>query len=187
MSATQHLVEVRDAIMLAFTNHMAPLKCGVYWHDGPFDDDALEMYSVKAPCIVLAIEGDKSKPMGGSIRVEQAWRAFVVTGRKPELKKGAANLFVHEHMLRLLHNAPWGEKNPSDVEGRNLYSSEVEMSGLSLWKTGWMQVVSIPPELSYDSLDNFLRLYVENTEARPTEEAAEPQVHTQHINLEGPT
>jgi hypothetical protein len=187
MSATQHLVTLRDTIVTAFEQHLAPLKVTVYWHDGPFGEDELENYSVKAPCVVLAIEGGKSKPMGGSIREEQQWRAFVITKRKPELTKGAANLFIYEHTLRLLHNSTWGEKNPSDVQGNNLYSSEVDMSGLSLWKIGWMQVVSIPPELSYDSLDNFLRLYVENTEARPTEEPAEPQVHTQHINLEGPT
>lgn len=185
MSATRYLQAQRDAIVAAFVEHLKPLKVTVAYHDGPFGDDELERYSVSAPSVIIAMEGGKSKRIGGTIKRDENFRAFIITKGKPHEKRSDALLFILEHVLRLLHDTPeqWPGKAPADIEDRNLYSSEVDMTGMCLWKVGWLQVLEIPAELQPEDLEDFLRLYNTFTSAQPTEDPDEPQVAIQHINL----
>ena len=189
---TQHLITLRDD-MKNTVRAFFPKKVitTVDFHDGDWDEDAIERYRKCAPAIILVAQGGKSKRRGGVINELHVFDAFIFTKGKSDRQRTVAALLIYEHLLKLLHDTDWCTdecvKNPESVQAKNMYGKGLDEMGIALWVVRWEQLVQIPYVTAKDveeCLNDFARLYVTNLNARPTEDPADTAASEQQIDLE---
>lgn len=163
-----------------------PLVVDVKFHRGPFDDDALRRYAVRAPAAILAA-GDiqKIQRIGGSTLLPTSWGLYFVTkDARPD---------DDSHSLALIERASenvfsWGDiatanvMAPTNIEAANLWNEDTDKMKLSLWALKWDQSIRIPPmtQDEFDSLNEFLRLHSEVTPV-PSTDNTTPIIGTTNI------
>lgn len=143
-------------------------------HDGEFGEDEIARYAVRANALILASDGGKSQRLGGPIGANIMYDLWVmVTGDTVRQRTRGSRLIV-EHALKLLHGgSSWATseeawKDPEDVQFKNLYGTETDEMGLSLWVIRWNQFLEIPYIVDPDTLDDFATFYAKYV--RPGEE-----------------
>ena len=160
-------------------------------HHGTFGEPEIKNYGARAPAVILTVNGGKSLRRGGSIYVDLACSAFILTRAGVDDRTDAA-LATYEKLLHTLHTTDWGVgndetreyKTPFDIEASNLYGDMLDRQQIALWGVKWTQTVCLPPLVAVTSFDDFLMLFATNANARPTELAADTSASEQQIEPE---
>lgn len=129
-------------------NSMIPDLTRCEPHQGRFDLEELTAVSTRTPAVFVGMLGGESDdPQGCVIDVDLTLVAYVLTGNKPQIERGAA---ARAMVLTLLTRVPgqrWGA--PLDVQparealAENMYNGKIGRNGVALWAVGWRQKVRL--------------------------------------------
>lgn len=191
MTPTRHLATLRDDIK-AHVRASFPVDVvrTVDFHDGDFGVSEVDRYSKVAPAVILVANGGKSETLGGGAAVYEnhEFHAFLLAKRHDGDARTTLALVMYEHMLKLLHGKRWPTsevvRRPTDVDGRNVYSAEIDKRALALWAVMWKQRIEIPINDSDGPLDEFRRFWAEYSSLEPTDDPADIAATRQMVELE---
>lgn len=157
-------------------------------HKGSFGYAEVKRYGANAPCVVFAVDEATQEIYGRSVRFTLSCVCFSITKDSPGNDRMLQVFELVERLGNFLPSTDWGTGEtiaaPSNISHRNLYTPELDSLGLTMWGTRWMQLVTLRPAVSVDSLDDFARMFVTNVQARPTEQSSDTDASEQLITLE---
>ena len=135
----------RDAIVSAIKTALPALyTCEA--HGGRFDFKELSRWSKQAPAVLVAAVSVPSIADGPTRIAQVRWVAYLVTRDTPQATRDVAALDFAEALLRLVRNNTWALDNtqkPERLAAENLYSGQLDRSGMALWAVSWQQGVSL--------------------------------------------
>lgn len=143
--AVLDLVNLRDAVVASLKGKIPGLS--IEAHGGSFSRDEIKRFALKAPCIRVALLGfgQTSRAPTGEIVLPVHFVAACVAkdrlvegGEKVGRDAGAA-LIANAVALAVAGNrfGLSGVHQPKELRGENLYSGEVDTTGLALWQVTW--------------------------------------------------
>ena len=135
----------RDAIVSAIKTALPALyTCEA--HGGRFDFKELSRWSKQAPAVLVAAVSVPSIADGPTRIAQVRWVAYLVTRDTPQATRDVAALDFAEALLRLGRNNTWALDNtqkPERLAAENLYSGQLDRSGMALWAVSWQQGVGL--------------------------------------------
>ncbi len=167
------LSELREAIVKAIndtindaSNPEATIRTAKT-HPGRFNLEELKrMQASKAPNVLLAILNAPSIEPGDNEQAEIAvsLAAFIVTTDRPGLPKDIAALNLVESIGAIVPNNRWGQtgrrlSTPQNIRAENLYSGDLDKSGVAVWAITWTQSLYIGAD-AFDDPILIQELYV---------------------------
>lgn len=145
------LTEIRQNMVDQLASQLPALKT-CQPHAGRFDAAELRRVAAQAPALFLAVLQIPNLTLNGNnTRVlELSLGAFLATRDQPHYPRDTQMLDLVEQLLQLLPKAKWQDGRvrsvePASINARNLYSGELDKSGIALWLVSWTQRAELPP------------------------------------------
>lgn len=158
------LAQVRAEIARYLNNAIDSVA--VIEHGGPFTLEELKRVAARAPALVVTCLGVPALEVQGTVVVAHAvWAVFGVTKNEQRRKRDVAGLLLAESVMVEVPHQTWNgsaSKAPRDVTAANLYSSELDRQGVSLWAIRWRQQVDLQRNAitTLDDFETFFATYV---------------------------
>lgn len=156
---------------------LVPERTKVQSHQGRFDLNELQRYSVLAPCVLVAVLAATDLDLGQPhCNVELA--AYLVTKRGRDATQDGGLLLLGSLLTSALRSgSSIGGPDagaPLRLEFRNLYNTTVGEEGAGLGAVSWRQTVPLPTAPGNTALEDFERFYasfeIGQAQASPTGE-----------------
>ncbi len=156
------LCDLREAVVTALHTAIPQLRtCET--HGGRFDAAELRRLAPRSPAVLVAtLALDDLRGEHGEYKADVAWAVFVVASDRPGQPRDAAALTVVDALARTIPDNRWGlaesETVPTRLRAENLYSGDLDKSGVAIWAVSWRQRMVLGQELSaedFAALDRF--------------------------------
>ncbi|MBU1611242.1 MAG: DUF1834 family protein [Proteobacteria bacterium] len=150
------LAAIREAVRSTIATGIPMLKtCDT--HGGRFDAEELARMATRTPAVLVATLGFSDLTEGqGEYRAEVRFVAFAVASDKPGLPRDKAVMAMADALSKLIPGNRWGleesESAPQDVRADNLYSGQLNKSGVTLWAVTWRQRMMLGQAMDDDTL-----------------------------------
>lgn len=139
------IAQVRADIATALGTAIPALTMGV--HPGRFSLDELRRFAVRAPAGIVVAEGSRGSTMAGTLRVlDVDWAVFIIsrgtsaTGRDTQAHNLAYSVAAEIHLNRWDNDYAHA---PKAVAWDNLYSGDLDKSGIAIHVVTWTQGVEL--------------------------------------------
>jgi hypothetical protein len=144
---------IKDAIKAGVTTFKT-----VDVHGGRFGADSLRRYAALAPAALVANLGISGFEEDGSELVAVCrWGVYVLTRGSSQISRDSQALALIEALAILVRGNFWGDtarSRPKNISAENLFSGELDKSGVALWAMTWAQELEIE-EIDVLELDDF--------------------------------
>ncbi len=134
--------------IVADVNTRLPELASCASHFGRFTAEEIARFAVQTPAVRVAFLGiDDIRIVSGGMRdVTVQMAMFVWTREAPQLPRDVAALAIIEALAESIPQNRWGmdcAMDPTDIQGQNLYNTQVGTKGLTVWAVSWNQVLRI--------------------------------------------
>jgi len=152
-------------------------------HAGRFDYEELQRVATRAPAVLVAALGASgleltSNEVAGACQVA----AVIVCKDLARLPRDVAALALVQALAGIVPGNCWGgaaDKAPEDIRADNLFSAQIDKSGVAMWGVGWRQravVATVGVAEDDESLGRYLVCDVK-TELADGAPVAEDEIH----------
>lgn len=157
------LESMRDSIVAALAPEMGSAT-KVEAHGGRFTLQELKRRAQGRVSVPVACLGVISaEPGAAGTNVTAAWGAYVVCGDRTGISRDTGALSIVTALLPLIAGNEWGREDvdaPQRIRADNLYSSQLDKSGVALWAVTWRQEI-ILGRVDPATLDDLLHVHVD--------------------------
>ncbi len=116
-------------------------------HDGRFDLPELRRIATRTPAMFTACLGVDQVANPGTEQADATLllAIYIVTANAAGLSRGAAARALSEAVLQLVQGERWGggTGEAAELRAENLYSGDIDKTGVALWGISWQQVLRI--------------------------------------------
>jgi hypothetical protein len=174
------ILTIRDAVVATISKELPSLKtCEA--HPGRFDVAELRRTATRAPAVLVAAMAltDVAEEHG-EIKADVTLAVFAVSNAAPGVSRGDGALGLAQALAMIIPGNRWGldesESIPRAIRAENLYSGELESSGVAIWATTWKQRFSLATLGAELTLDDFITCYITTTLGPDGSPVAEDEV-----------
>lgn len=130
-------------------------------HGGSITESEIRRWGAQAPAVFVSTLGVKSAQATFLDQADLVFCAYVIAKNSDKADRHVVALNIVQGLSCLLKSAPWTGcdfvTEPQDVQSENLFNTEIDKIGLSLWATTWQQTVSLGVDDGLAQLNDFLR------------------------------
>ena len=154
--------EYQQAIVVGITERLPALKT-VQTHGGSITEAELKRWGAVAPAVFVSVLGLRNPNTRLLDNVDVVFCLYVVTRDTPKAKRDVLALNLVQGLNQLLVGQRWQHEGfvsiPHSVDSQNLFNTELDRTGLSLWAITFAQTVELGAAVSLDDLDDFIRAH----------------------------
>lgn len=152
----------QDAIVATVKARLSALKT-VQSHGGSLTEAELRRWGAVAPAVFVAVLGVRSPATRLPDNVDMTFCLYVATRNGVGGGRDDLALNLVQGLNQLLLGQRFGLDGfvglPSQVDSQNLFSTDLDKTGLSLWAITWQQTVELDTAVSLEALDDFIRAH----------------------------
>lgn len=189
------VVALRDAIATRIKAALPVLRA-CEPHGGEFTVKELDRLGGATPSVAVVCLGLAGvEDQGGQAIRRYRWGAFVVTRDVPAkpaapptpavaaVKKDALALALADQIVELVAYETWSDAaaaacDEDTIKSRNLYSTELDSRGVTMWVVTWEQAAQ-PTPFDFDALDDLLRFHTSFDVSRPKDGVIDSEIRTE--------
>lgn len=161
-------------------------------HGGEFTVAELDRLGGATPSVAVVCLGLAGvEDQGGQAIRRYRWGAFVVTRDvparaeppTPAVKKDALALALADQIVELVAYETWSDASVAacdedTIKSRNLYSTELDSRGVTMWVVTWEQAAQ-PTPFDFDALDDLLRFHTSFDISKPKDDVIDSELRTE--------
>ena len=135
-------------------------------HAGEFADmqELMRYARMGASVRVAALAFNDKQSWEGLVTANVLMAAYIVCQNIGHLTADVLAEVIAGEVVELVGHERWGLDDcdeATQIEGKNLYTTQLDKQGMSVWVVSWVQRMRINTPISESELDDFLRLYLE--------------------------
>lgn len=155
-------VECQAAIVDVVKARLPALKT-VQSHGGSLTEAELRRWGAVAPAVFVSVLGVRNPNTRLLDNVDLVLCLYVATRNSPSGSRDDLALNLVQGLNQLLVAQRWESDCfvglPTNVDSQNLFSTDLDKNGLSLWAITWQQTVELGAAVSLSELDDFIRAH----------------------------
>ena len=142
------LAIMRNAVVTTLKTDLSTWVNEVKTHRGPMDSlEEVQRVAQKAPAVVVPFPRViSSEDISGTVIVNAQWSTFVLAKDIKGVTRDVLAASIAEIILQKLPENRWGLDlygAPQRIEGRQLYNTKLDKTGLALWAIAWTQQLEL--------------------------------------------
>lgn len=166
------LLSVRDEIAEVYKATLNNVH--VITHGGPLTVTDIEQIAAQSPAAIVSCLGiPRMFRQAATVSADAVFGVFCVVEDSQKSSRDAGALLLVESVMVELLNQRWNGEAcgaPQDAVATNLYSTELDRCGVSLWAVRWRQQVDLDRNAitSIDDFETFFATYAVGPTDTPT-------------------
>ncbi len=166
------IIQLRDAVVAYVRAAFKPTAVHeVVKYRGPITLETIKQYSVKAPAVVVSIEGtEDAASTGSAVQVPVMLTAAVITKARTDGDADDPCAAITLKLIRLVTDNKFSLDFADAAQApasRNLYTGKIGAQDINVWVVKWPQTITVNKmtEAEYADLENLLRIHATYTRA----------------------